>query len=326
MSERINMFYLSPNTTGGWVTFTSHLIEAMIANNQTGVLRKIGNNTERKGRPFGYGKTYWNTSLEDAKKIVANEPSIIVAAAKKFRDTTDELLSLGARIVIHDPTELKNLPPVEFMQDQCVVIRKVGLNMLPDATFIRHPYKRMEAEVVPKVIQCVSTSRIDFDKHTDILLDANRLLPDDKKIDIRGFENRLYTKFKILPKYPEWVQSVTHYPREEDAAFNILQGAQYMADMSIIKGDGGGTQYTFLEAWDAGAVPIIHGDWVREDDDMDPMVNCLAVRDGGELAALLDDPPTEELRESLVKHGFTSLVRHHPAKIGLEYLKFMGMV
>lgn len=328
--SRINLFYLSPNTTGGWVTFTSNLIEALHAAGVETKLYKVGNRTELRGRPFGYDKTYQNLDGTDALNLCIHEPCLIVAAAKKFKDIADEMMSFGAKIVVHDPTELKNLPPVEFMQDKAVVIRKTGLRMLSDATFIRHPYSRQcVGENYVKSKLCVSTSRIDFDKHTNMLLDANRALNSAglPPIEIRGFENRLYTKFKIMPEYPEWEQSVAAYPRERGAAIEILKSAAYAADMSVIKGDGGGTQYTFLEAWDAGAVPIINREWVLPDDDMIPGFNCLAVESGWELADMLktraryEDGTRDELRDC----GYESLKKHDPELIGQQYRNFMGV-
>lgn len=327
--SKINLFYLSPNNTGGWVTFTAHLIDALEHCGVTGVLRKIGNNSERKDRPFGYGITYRNTSRTEAYNLCANEPCLIVAAAKKFRDETEKMMLAGAKLVVHDPTELKNLPAgLLNMQEQCVVIRRAGLQMLPKARFIRHPYTRMvHTKPDIKMTLCASTSRIDFDKHTEILLDANRLLNEGNKIKIYGFENRLYTKFKIMPNYPEWEQSKVAYPREKSAAVDILRDALFMADMSIIKGDGGGTQYTTLEAWDAGAVPIINEGWAYRDDDMKPGVNCRLVRNGDELAWCLsryeNGGLTDGMRLTMQAEGYRQLLQHSPEIIGLQYAEFM---
>lgn len=329
---KVHLFYLSPNTTGGWVTFTAHLIDALEAAGVEVELRKIGNRTEPKRRNFGYGREYRNTSESDTYDLCINETVLIVAAAKKFKAQTDQMMDLGARIVVHDPTELKNLPPVEFMQERVVVIRKNALRYLPDATFIRHPYTR-QVEQAPTVKEtlCVSTSRIDFDKNTTMLLDANRLLSADRQIDIRGFENRLYTKFKVIPDYPEWVQSVAAYPREKDAAIDILRDALWMADMSVIKGDGGGTQYTFLEAWDAGAVPILHHEWIMPDDDMVPTQNCLVVTSGSDLATILNaycehsETFDENARSFMVGKGQEQLELHHPRLIGFQYRDFLGL-
>ena len=337
---KVILFYLSPNNTGGWVTFTAHLIKTLEAVGVEVDLRKIGNNTENKRRPFGYGLTYKNTSPEDAYDLAVHETTLIVAAAKKFKEHTEELLMLGAKIVIHDPTEFKNISPLALTADQVVTIRKTGQTAVnaflgldvefeKPVAFIRHPYVRREIPSAQKDVLVVSTSRIDFDKNSTLLLDANRLLEGEDKIKMYGFENRLYTRFKVCPDYPEWEQSKCAYPREIDAAFNILNDAMFMVDMSVIKGDGGGTQYTFLEAWDAGCIPIIHSEWIIDGDDMEEGINCLVADSGESIAKLInafDLEPTEDgFIAELVKSGQEALERHDPQVIGNQYREFLDV-
>jgi|TARA_Y100000310_G_C20704325_1_gene833622 hypothetical protein len=325
VTKIINLFYLTPNTTGGWVTYLSHLMKGF---REAGVqvnLYKVGNNTERKTRPFGYGEVYRNLCRDDALDKTMEHPTLIVAVGKKFAEVAEDLIFAGAKLVVHDPTELKNLPAMGDGED-CVIIRKSGHKFLPGATFIPHPYQRIKpnGEAVEHR-RCVSISRIDFDKHTEILLDANRILKaeDEEEIVIRGFENRLYTRFKICPHYPEWTQSVAAYPREHDAAFNILRGFDFMADMSIIKGDGGGTQYTTLEAWDAGAIPIIQADWLQPDGEMVGDINCLSVEDAEHLALLLSGGLSPTAMDRMREEGLKSLKQHDAAMIAGQYLDFM---
>ena len=320
---RVNLFYLSPNPYGGWVTFTAHLMRALRAAGADPRLFKVGNKTENKERPYGYGETYRNLSAEDAK--LKSGPNIVVAAAKNFAPVTEALLARGAYLVLHDPTELKNLP-ADLPQRRVVVIRRAGLEIAPSANFIRHPYQRAKPSRPVTRERMVSVSRIDFDKRTHILLDANRLLA-PQRITIRGFENRIYTRFKVVPHYPEWVQSVAQYPRDATAAVELLAGAALMADMSQIKGDGGGTQYTFLEAWDAGCVPVLHEDWTagRPQDDMQPGLNCMTVSSAEELAQLYRhaDPTLEE---AMVQRGYEQLEQHDPKLIGDQYLSLLNPV
>ena len=49
----------------------------------------------------------------------------------------------------------------------------------------------MKIQIKNSNYKCLSISRIDFDKHTEIILKANRLINDDK-IYIYGAENRLF--------------------------------------------------------------------------------------------------------------------------------------
>ena len=329
---KVDLFYNSPNTYGGWVTYTSHLIDTLQAVGAEVSLFKIRPRSEKRTRNFGYDKRYRNISMEEA--LARSNVKLIVAGAKNFKKTTDTLYHEGnSFIVIHDPTELKNLPePLDM--NRCVVVRKKGVETLPLAnnsillpyrpTFIRHPYVRdVENFITSKPNVAISTSRIDFDKHTEILLDANRLLPENKQIEIRGFENRLYTKFKIVPKDPEWVQSKAHYPREKGYAFNLMCSYNFNVDMTLIKGDGGGTQYTWLEAWDAGCIPIIHKKWLLDTpDDMRENYNCIVIETAEELAKVLQEPMSDTVLQKFRQNGFDSLKQHEPKIIGEQYLSF----
>lgn len=320
---KINLFYLSANTTGGWVTYTYHLIEALKAAGHEPVLRKLGNRTERNPRPFGYEQEYINTSTIDAIQSLEKEVGLIVAISKNYKEITNILLTHGAKIVIHDPTELRNVDKELLEACSPIVIRKVGLKTIPYATFIPHPYKARNEPIPEKTVLAVSTSRIDFDKHTNLLLDANRLLPDDKKIKIYGFENRLYTRFNIVPKYPEWEQSKVAYERSSYAAFNILKDSKFMVDMSIIKGDGGGTQYTTLEAWDASCIPIIHTNWYIPGDEMDANYNCLIVNSGEGIASVLRYNIDEPFLNNILLNCKKSLQTHDHRLIGQQYSQLL---
>ena len=334
---KVDLFYLSPNPYGGWVTFTSHLMEAL---KEVGIyceLFKIRPKSELKSREFGYSKRYRNVSMQEA--LSRGNVKLIVAGAKQFKEQTQTLYDNGACIVVDDPTELKNLPD-NLDYSRCVSIRKIGARTLNGSTFIRHPYKCFtEKDVNAQTLieysegfskkgsrpkKAISTCRIDFDKRTHILLDANRLLEEENKIDIRGFENRIYTRFKIVPHYPEWVQSKAHYPREESFAFQMMTNCIYNVDMTQIIGDGGGTQYTWLEAWNAGCIPIIHKNWLLDQpDDMIPDKNCLVVDSAEDLAALLSQEEDHNSLADMRTHCLDSLKQHAPNITGEQYKTFL---
>jgi len=322
---QIDLIYLSPNPYGGWVTYTSHLMKTLRAVGITPKLFKIRDRTEKNERDFGYGEKYQNVS--STYVLMRTNPRLIVAAAKNFYNYTLDHWEHGAGLVVHDPTELKNLPADIAESERVIVVRQIGQTYLPKATFIRHPYVRVATDDIGlRHKHAISVSRIDFDKHTEILLDANRLLPEEQRISIRGFENRIYTRFKIVPKYPEWQQSIGHFPRAEGEAFKLLQQHAFHVDMSEIKGDGGGTQYTFLEAWDAGCVNIINEAWMQnvQRDDMQPGFNCLSVVDAGQLADYLGGGYTESDLSRLRNLGYAQLALHHPTRIGNEYKEFFN--
>lgn len=320
----INLIYLSGNTTGGWITFTYHLLISLQNMGEINVnLYKIGNRTEPFARPFGYDLHYQNITLDAALGLEGQ--TIIVAAAKNYREAAAALIANGAKLVLHDPTELRaGLAGIYI--DKPWVIRKAVHAQVPGSVFIRHPYVRHERPTkLPKRSGVISTSRIDFDKNTALILEANRL---GANIKIHGFENRLYTKFKIVPFYPEWEQSKVAYPRTPDAAFDMLLGANAMVDLSDIKGDGGGTQYTFLEAWDAGCVPIIGKWWVRKGDDMvdqGRLQNCWSIEDSEDLYKLARRVGAlKEVREAIALQGERVLKRHAPKVIVPQVMEWLN--
>jgi hypothetical protein len=97
----------------------------------------------------------------------------------------------------------------------------------------------------------VSISGIDHSKHIDIILDANKLIRlkhnNNNSIKIYGW---------IDSKYVHDVLGMEHFKQYYHGKFKksfsaiskILSKAKFMVDLSIIQHDGGGTQYTFLEA------------------------------------------------------------------------------
>jgi hypothetical protein len=88
----------------------------------------------------------------------------------------------------------------------------------------------------------------------------------------------------------------------------ILEDAKYVVDMSVIKHDGGGSQYTFLEAMYERCALVINKKWVEgSKTDFVEKENCYVVGDEEELASLLNkDPNTSRV----VKGGLKLLEPH----------------
>jgi hypothetical protein len=303
-----NLLYATKVNLGGWATFTVHLYNLLRENGHDVHLWKIGNRTENFTRPFaGHGIFYQNISVDRLGILVeAGAHCIVAALGKHFVDDVEPLLNAGAGIVVHDTAESTNRMDIS----RPWVIRKELAPLFEDAVFIRHPYVAVDKTIKRPAYKSrsgfVATSRVDFDKNTAMILDANRL---GAGVDIVGFENRLYTKFKIMPDYPEWEQSKGTHPRSGHESFQLLLNARGMVDLTDIKGDGGGTQYTFLEAWDAGCVPIIGEWWLRKGDDMRHDENCYAVADAEQLAKLCKRWPSSSA--ALAEKGRARLARFH---------------
>lgn len=312
---RINLLYATKVNLGGWATFTVHLFHLLEAAGHEVALFKIGNNTEAFQRPFaGHGISYRNLAAGDLSQLAKRGQLAIVAAlGKHYVDDVQPLLKAGAGIVVHDTAESTNRMDIR----RPWVIRRALEPLFEEATFIRHPYMPVTSSYTrhpySKRRGFVATSRVDFDKNTTMILDANRL---GAGVDIVGFENRLYTRFKVCPDYPEWVQSKGDHPRSGAESFALLTKARGMVDLTDIKGDGGGTQYTFLEAWDAGAVPIIGSWWLRPKDDMVDGLNCLSVSSAEQMAKMLKKfCKSDADMEDIAGVGRRRLAKYHSPKV-----------
>ncbi len=293
----LHLFYMARPIYGGWVSFTAHL-----ALKHNLPLYKIGTKTEKSkdGKPtyrsYGYGVKYQNRSendLPDGKILITAVDKTCYDSLKKFPN--------GTYIVIHDPTEVtnKSTQPLvdELKRFKIITIRESVQKYLKEklnlsSLFLRHPFfeYKFEKESNPK--DAVSISRIDFDKHTDIILRANKEL--NNPIQIYGAHNRLYVFHKLKNmNFQKYYKGAFEKSFEELS--DILKNAKYVVDMSIIKNDGGGTQYTFLEAIYQKSALIINEKWVEGfNTPFQAGKNCFVVKDSNDLVSLLESNPSVE--------------------------------
>jgi len=279
---------------GGWVSFTAHL-----ALKHELPLFKVGNKTEAKHREFGYGVQYQNRAIDDLPS-----GKILITAIDKTYYEALEKMPTGSYIVIHDPTEVtgKGTEPVlrNLKRFKVITIRESVRDFLKSqfgisSRFILHPFFAYDFEKNKRPTGAVSLSRVDFDKHTDIIIKANKQLSDP--IDIYGAINRQYVFFKLkelgFQKYYKG-----GFEKSFEQLSDILKDAKYVVDMSVIKHDGGGSQYTFLEAMYQDCALILNRRWVEggQKTAFVPGKNCFAVGDEDELADILKrDPPTKKI-------------------------------
>jgi len=284
-------------TYGGWVSFTAHL--ALKYNYK---LYKISKRTEKlksgeaRMRKFGYGVMYQNLSIEDAKKL----PNIIITAIdKKYYEFLDQFKN-NTKLVIHDPTEIKgkSCQPVLDVLDKydIITIRKSVKKFLLEkynikSKFKYHPF--FEYNKTPAVYSDksggVSISRVDFDKHTDITLMANKELPSTNKIDIYGATNDRYVYFKLKKSdlnFEKYYKGT--FKKSFEDLDKILVKKQFVVDLSAIKNDGGGSQYTFLEAIYQDCILILNKKWLSGKDNIfENGVNCLVVENSNDIVKII---------------------------------------
>ena len=236
---KIALFYLAKPKYGGWVTFTTHLLNSFKELNIPVYLFKVGNKTESKQRHFNDNVFYQNVDLPTAINISKNYKTIITATDKNFLPITDKLLQNKANLIIHDPTEMKpelietlkknNTFPITIRKVNCENLKKLGITSF----FIQHPYIRFNNTDNKKTEFAIATSRLDFDKHTEIIVEANKKLKD--KIRIYGAENRLYTYHKLKEVDAEWDKYYFgRFGNQYGDVFKLLNPTKYMVDMSAI--------------------------------------------------------------------------------------------
>jgi len=270
----VAILYLSRSMIGGWASFTAHLSLT------TGwKIYRLTKRTEKNERSFGYGCTYRNVSK------IPDGPILVSAVGKHFIPHLKTLPD-GTTLVIHDPTEFRSkIVCNELMRFRVVVIRESMKQLLPNAIFLRHPFFQFpKTERQPT--HPVSISRIDFDKNSHLLVEANAL---GAGIAIWGFANRLYLHHSGIDLGAAYRGQ---FAKSFSAVGEILSTASHVVDMSTIFRDGGGSQYTFLEAIYFGVPLILHKRWVEHPNSIfKDGVNCRAVETGAELAEALKLPP-----------------------------------
>ena len=310
-----NLLYLAKPIYGGWVTFTAHL-----SKKYDFPIYKITKNTEKKKRDYGYDCQYHNMKILDILKL----DNILITAVDKHYWSYLHFFPKETEIVIHDPTECKSSkdgnPLIQSVEGKEPVLKNMKVitiresvqdyllkNFNINSQFMRHPFCEYEVDTSKGLgYKSVSIARIDFDKNTDIILKANKLISDKKRHTyLFGAENRIYVHHKLNTlniaeywkgKFPKKIS-----PTYENKS--ILKNAKYMVDMSIIKGDGGGTQYTFLEAIYEDCILILHNDWIKEGSLFQSGVNCLGVSNEEELANIINNDIDFELSENILKNS-----------------------
>lgn len=284
----MNLIYMAKPTYGGWVSFTTHLslkTDSKIC--KIGKRTEIRKNKEPILRKYGYGLKYQNFHIDDAILL----PNIIITAIDKHFYKYIHRFPDNTCIVIHDPTEitgkkakilLDNLP-----RFRVITIRKIIHKLLKnehniDNIFLHHPFYEFPKKNINKTNKSIAISRIDFDKYTHTIVMANNKLPKKKRIEIYGKKNDLYVYHGIKNK----MNLETEFERDYKGSFgksfeelnSLLGDKKFVVDLSAIKNDGGGSQYTFLEAIYNDCILILNSAWITNTNSIFKQnFNCIVV-------------------------------------------------
>ena len=278
-----NLFYLSNSQYGGWVSFSYHLAKVLGKDHVIKV-----KDTFKGGSTFYGDITYKNIKHQVIDQF--NNP-IILAVDKANTKYLKHFKR--ATIIIHDPTELSQAVKDFCLQNNVITIRKSVNEHLTklgiENTYIKHPFFKYQKFNLPKISNR-SLSRVDFDKNIDIICKANNLGAD---IEIYGYKNHLYYFHKLKElNFDNYYKG--QYSKDTKEISRLYAETKFLVDMSTIKNDGGGTQYTFLEAAYHDCALILHTNWCSNPNTIFfNNENCYAVANEHELLEALNKPPLQ---------------------------------
>lgn len=319
--DDFNLVYMAKPMYGGWVSFTAHL---SLKYNLP--LFRITKRDEKSCRSLGYGCPYKNQCISTISKI----PNLLITAIDKNYYKYLDNIPDGSYIVIHDPTEYtgksKSILREHLKRFNIVTIReKVKANLLDKynlkSIFVHHPFYEFDLEYFPSKLKgSISISRIDYDKNTDIIVKANDELEDP--CEIYGFPNDLYV-YRKLSK----TNFNDYYKGRFSKSFNVVQellcNKKFVVDMSSIKNDGDGSQYTFLEAIYLDCILILNSKWVSEASIFKNGTNCLVVGNSEELKQVLNS----KIENHILENSKKLLIPHIEVNWRLDnlHLKFLDI-
>jgi uncharacterized protein YkvS len=309
LTGETQFLYLHRYLYGGATTFAAHLLHKVAAFKKNNIVLRVGKKYESKLREFGYDLYYRNISFTALKNI---KYPFIVLFKDNFIQVLDLLnegkgISSNTIMVIHDHRDISDKSVSQVKNYKLITIRKTVQEYLKnkydlDSTFMYHPFYSYPIISKESRKGAISISRISFEKNTDIIINANKIL-ENLAIRLYGCPSRMYVHLYLGGLKGDFKK---YYCGKFDKSFEALTGllseSKFVVDLSVLTHDGGGTQYTFLEAIHNGCALILHRRWLENSDlrpyycDFREGYNCLAVENEKELVELIkNDPDTTKI-------------------------------
>lgn len=316
---KIALFACNWPAQSGPATYTAELYRGLKLAGHEPVIYRVRKHDEKSPRPYGQYQevTYQIVSPETAFKLIEDFPSLLVSSCnpKEFdKAILGEMLYRGMRVVIHDPREEQNFPM--GVPARPIIIRPAVKRHHPEAVFIAHPYTPRNIKNEGKYL-ATCTARTTFIKRTGMILEANRKLKKSQQVKIMGAENRMFVHHVLRAKFPEYESPPFQW---FDKGAEVAALGRFNVDFTGVQADGGGTQYTTLEAWDAGAIPVVHTDWLNYKGELEHGENCYGVDGAAGLVELLKQGEAK-YTAAMVRRGRDALERHDSAKIAKATVK-----
>ena len=305
---------------GGYFAFLSHLMGGLDAFEEYVEFFYIATRPKKK-----YKELRMKTTPIPYKKkpsVLNTFDLVIVPSAKADKPMAKyvpllDYITKPTILVVHDPPELSTKGGLNYCLDKFnafLFIRpavehwflKKYFSVPALTEWLPHPYHRQNPTNDLgrfKRNLVVDIARIDWDKHQDLLLRAAKNIKAEVKIRSGAINSQyVYHKCKDL----DWK---SYYGGGFNNPMDVLREARIMIDLSAIQHDGGGTQYTFLEAMDAECVPVVSEKWITHDAVMKDGENCVVVNHTSEGVAtgvnnLLQD---ESLQRKIIENNFKLL-------------------
>lgn len=328
---RINLFNLSPWNFGGFTSVTVHAFWCLQAAGwDVRVLRPNLDRDESKDRLMALDVPYRNVSVDTAMQRCMDAPSLMtgVAREKDLRDpdTIYKMIDAGCHVVVHGYTEHKQFQHLEKLggSGQGVCVRESMKGIYPGVDqYLPHPYcptffskwcdptgQIIDYDFLKRRKPAGSVAMVVKHKNPEIILEANRRIPPERRIKFLGGEDRMYAKFTLSQKYPEY-EFVKRFSNKISPVM-LCRNYELMVDLTVFGAGNGGTQYTFMEAMDAGCVLIVHRDWLNDVGCMHYGENCLAVGEPIELSNLVRGDNYLDYVTALARGYASTLQRHGP--------------
>ena len=301
---------------GGWPTYKKHLFDALVSND---VVVEAISIEKPKGSVSWVKYVSLKNILEFLKNRKYDIVHITILNNKLDMDIYNDLFSLKNIVVtLHDPSEYKKntkrfivtkKPLVVFIREK-MLTKKFAIF----GEYLPHPYKRQSDGVVSGN-RVVATSRIDFDKNTDMIIRA------DCGVEIFSVFNGMYDHLVLSKIIDGGISKYKFYKGEYKSLNEVFNGACALVDMSTIHGDGGGTQYTFLEAMDYGLSLILNSRWfVCKEDELKPFVHYTPVSSSDELRGAVLEVRNKKIDNAFI---YSQILLDHDYKIVGKLYKSM---
>ena len=158
----------------------------------------------------------------------------------------------------------------------------------------------------------ITLSRVGLGKNLDMVYEANKQVSgnENKIIHMYGSYQSMDV-FRMMNGDREKIADFNSYykgkfTKEFNSVKDILSTKKFVIDLTSTKNDGGGTQYTFLEAIENNCCLVLHESWIKnvipEYSVFESGYNCLTVSNKQELVELLEKQDRIDV-DSIIKNS-----------------------